>query len=128
MYIYSHVLLLKILREASLLAKISHPHIVSYKTAWTEPCSTRRKNEQRKNKSPGWVPLQAVARPPRGLYKLPAPRTLLGIGTSSTAPIALSSTQACFSLLANRLGHHPSFPFHKILTKEKNKRDENRWS
>ena len=40
MYIYSHVLLLKILREASLLAKISHPHIVSYKTAWTEPCST----------------------------------------------------------------------------------------
>ena len=35
----SHVLLLKILREASLLAKISHPHIVSYKTAWTEPCS-----------------------------------------------------------------------------------------
>jgi len=36
----SHVLLLKILREASLLAKISHPHIVSYKTAWTEPCST----------------------------------------------------------------------------------------
>ena len=40
MHIYSHVLLLKILREASLLAKISHPHIVSYKTAWTEPCST----------------------------------------------------------------------------------------
>jgi len=36
----SHVLLLKILREASLLAKISHPHIVSYKTAWTEPCSS----------------------------------------------------------------------------------------
>ena len=35
----SHVLLLKILREASLLAKISHPHIVSYKTAWTEPCN-----------------------------------------------------------------------------------------
>ena len=37
--LYSHVLLLKILREASLLAKISHPHIVSYKTAWTEPTS-----------------------------------------------------------------------------------------
>jgi len=36
----SHVLLLKILREASLLAKISHPHIVSYKTAWTEPCTS----------------------------------------------------------------------------------------
>ena len=38
--LFSHVLLLKILREAALLAKISHPHIVSYKTAWTEPCST----------------------------------------------------------------------------------------
>ena len=45
-----------------------------------------------------------------------APHTLLGLGTSSTAPIALSSTQACFSLLANQLGRHQSFPFHKIST------------
>ena len=51
-----------------------------------------KKTNNEKIKSPGWVPLQAVAKPPRGLYKLPAPRTQQGIGTSSTSPIALSST------------------------------------
>ena len=51
-----------------------------------------KKTNNENIKSPGWVPLQAVAKPPRGLYKLPAPRTQQGIGTSSTSPIALSST------------------------------------
>jgi len=51
MVLSSRALLLKILREATVLAKLSHPNIVAYKTAWTEPCAAARATPEEEESS-----------------------------------------------------------------------------